>query len=158
MPFCFKNIKWPFVVFIITLLIVVGGFLIPAGNRLSKIQIAESQSDMHLRAISRLVLSHEKEHGGIVPKNMGELIPDGRMDLLSLFYAPNADKSQKPTDRLTNKALLDEYSDYALASDSNTNIVAFEKPGLWSDGSVAVCFRDLTVQRMNVSRFKVLLK
>ena len=85
-------------------------------------------------------------------------MPDDRTDLLSVFYAPTAGKSQKPTGWLTNKAILDKYSDYALALHPNSNIVAFEKLGLWSDGSVAVCFTNLSVKRMSTSDFKALLK
>ena len=146
------NTNWLYL--IILLLVAAGGFLIPAGNHLSKIQIAQHQSDVQLREIARLVLAYENENGGNTPKIISDIVPDDRTDLLCLFYAPNASTSQKPADRLTNRALLAQYSDFCLPLNVNTNILAFEKPGLWLDGSIAICFRDLSIVRTNASQLE----
>lgn len=92
-----------------------------------------------------------------MPRSLSELVPDDRTDLLSAFYAPNEPKPQKPADWLTNKAILDEYSDYALPLHPNSDIIAFEKNGLWPDGTIAVCFTNLSVERMSTSNFEALL-
>jgi hypothetical protein len=154
MSFNLANVKW---LCVVVLLIVVAGFLVPAGNHLSKVQIAQHQSDSQLKGISQLVLVYEKEHGGNAPRKMSDIIPDDRTNLLCMFHAPNIAKSQKHIDLLTSKASLDEYSDYGLPLNKKTNLLAFENPGLWSDGSIAVCFRDLSISRMNASNFNSLM-
>jgi hypothetical protein len=111
-------------------------------------QIQQLQSDTQLKGIARLVLSYEREHKR-PPKRMSEIVPTGRTDLLEIFYAPNR--------WLTNQALLEEFSDYGFSSYQKTGILAFEKPSLWLDSTVAVCFTNLDVKRIHITRFKELL-
>jgi hypothetical protein len=129
----------------------------PLGHRLSKTQIEQFQSNSQLKGIAGLVLDYESKHGGKAPSNLNQLVPDDRTDLLSTFCAPNDSKSQKPIGWSTNKANLDEWSDYALPSQPNDGIVAFEKGELWPDRTVAVCFTNITVERMSISNFEALL-
>ncbi len=156
MSFLRRNAAWTLISFAL-LVIILFACLKPAGNRLSKIQIRQYQSDTQLKGITKLVLDYESKHGGM-PRNLSELVPDDRTDLLSIFYAPNETLSQKPVSCSTNKAILEQYSDYALSLHSNSDIVAFEKTGLWPDGSVAVCLTNLSVERISASAFKSLLK
>jgi hypothetical protein len=86
-----------------------------------------------------------------------ELVPDDRIELLSVFYAPNVPESARPTGWSTNTVMLDKFSDYVLSSNANSTVVVFEKPGLWRDGTVAVCFTNLSVTRMSTQAFKELL-
>lgn len=151
-----KNIKW-FLVSIALAIIVIVVFFQPPGNRLSATQVRQLQSDTQLKGIAQLVLAYESKHGGNVPQSLSELVPDDRTDLLSIFYTPNAAESPKPAGWSTNKMILDKSSDYALPSHPKAGIVAFEKRGLWPDGTVAVCFTNLSVERMTVSNFEALL-
>lgn len=131
--------------------------LLPPGNHLSKTQIEQLQSNKQLKGIARLVLAYESEHEGNVPQNLSELVPDDRTDLLSIFCAPNGAQSRKPAGWSTNKATLDKWSDYALPSHPKAGVVAFEESGLWPDGTVAVCFTNLSVERLSVLNFEALL-
>lgn len=56
-----------------------------------------------------------------------------------------------------NSLILDEWSDYGIASHADSAIVAFEKSGLWPDKTVSVCFRNLRVERMSISDFEALI-
>jgi len=120
-------------------------------------QIKQLQSNTQLKGISELVLAYRSKNGGNMPRSLSELVPDDQTDRLSVFFAPNEPQLQKPAGWLTNKTILDESSDYALPLHPNSNIVAFEKLGLWPDGTVAICFTNLSVKRMNASDFKTLL-
>jgi hypothetical protein len=151
-----QKAKWLLVI-VALLIVVIVVFLRPAGNRLSPTQIRQFQSDTQLKSIARLVLAYESKHGGNAPRNLSDLVPDDRTDLLSIFYAPNTTKSPKPVGWSTNKMILDKSSDYALSPHPNSDIVAFEKSGLWPDGTVAVCFTNLSVERMSTSNFEALL-
>jgi len=150
---CKGSLKWLLLLGILSMAVLL---LLPPGNRLSKIQLEQLQSDTQLKGIARLVLTYESRHGGNMPRSMSELVSDDRTDLLSIFYAPNAAESAKPIGWSTNKMILDKLSDYALPSHPGSDIVAFEKSGLWPDATVAVCFANLSVKRMSTSAFKAL--
>lgn len=145
--------KWIFLAFAIVFLFAVG-FLVPAGNRLSRTQILQFQSETQLKGISQLALNYKKEHLGNVPVSLSELLPEDDTNLLKILYIP---KSPKSLDQLTNKSTLDMYADYSLSSSSNLSIVAYEKADLWSDNSVAVCYTNLDVERMSLQNFNALL-
>lgn len=147
-------LKW---VLLITILSAVVLLLLPPGNRLSKIQIEQFQSDTQLKGIARLVFTYKSQHRGNLPPSLSELVPNDRTDLLNIFYAPNAPESARPAGWSTNKIILDKLSDYSLPWHLSSDVVAFEKRGLWTDGTVAVCFTNLSVVRMSSSNFEVLL-
>jgi hypothetical protein len=152
---CFNGmLKW---LILLVILLVAVLLLLPAGNRLSKIQMKQFQSDTQLKGIARLVLAYERQHGGKMPQSLSELVSDDRTDLLGVFYAPNTAQSAKPAGWSVNKMILDKSSDYALPSHPNSDIVAFEKSGLWSDGTIAVCFTNLSVERLSTANFEALL-
>jgi hypothetical protein len=130
--------------------------IVPAGNRLSKTQIEEMQSDTQLKGIATLVLAYKNQHGGAMPPSLSELAWNN--DILSTFYAPNKAESMKPIGWSTDASNLDKSFDYAVPPNPHSDIVAFEKGGLWPDGTVAVCFTNLNVERMSEKVFKTLLK
>lgn len=152
MSLLFKKAKWPLIV--VAALILAACLLRPAGKSLSVMQIKQHQSDTQLKGISELVLAYENEHEWVAPQHLSELVPSNRNDLLDIFYAPNRPESDRPVSWSTNKLMLDSYSDYVLALHANSSVVASEKSGLWPDGSVAVCFTNLTVKRMSISDYK----
>lgn len=96
-------LKW---VLLITILSAVVLLLLPPGNRLSKIQIEQFQSDTQLKGIARLVFTYKSQHRGNLPPSLSELVPNDRTDLLNIFYAPNAPESARPAGWSTNKIIL----------------------------------------------------
>lgn len=131
MAFASCKYKW---LLIVTVSIFVGLFslMIPAGNRLSETQVRQAKSVVQLRGLSKLVLNYKNSHGGVAPSSLCDLTPEDRI-------------------------LLRESTNYALPLTPNTNILAFEISGLWQDGSVAVCFHDLSVKRIKGKDLKALL-
>ena len=116
-------------------------------------EMRQFKSNIQLREISQLVIMYKSAHSGNAPTNLSELVPNHRTDLISLFHAPNQLMAQVPTHLSTNKTALNQTSDYCVSLDVNTGIVAYERPELWSDGSVAVCYTNLDVKRMKISEF-----
>jgi len=139
---------------VIVILAIAVLLILPPGNRLSKEQMQQLQSDRQLKGIANLVLMYEELHAGSRPRHMSELVPSNRSDLITIFYAPSRLPEQRPVGWQTNSALLDDSSDYGIASYSNTEILAFEKPSLWSDGTAAVCLTNLDVIRTNIADLK----
>ena len=117
----------------------------PPRNGLTKIQIAQGQSDIQLVSIGKLVLDYRNKHQGNSPERWSEILPNDEPE------------SEKPS-RLIDSYVLDPSANYELSSKSNSGILIFEKSGLWSDGSVAVCFDNLTVKRLTQAEFDVLNK
>jgi hypothetical protein len=156
MSFFLQKTKLLLVSIALAIIVIVVFFQLP-GNRLSATQIKQIQSDRQLKGIARLVLAYESKHGGTMPRSLSELIPDDKTDFLTIFYAPSIARSPKPVGWSTNKMILDKSSDYALPSHPKAGVVAFEKSGLWPDGTVAVCFTNLSVERMSTSNFEALL-
>jgi len=136
------------------LMAVLMGIILPAGNGLSKTQIAQQESETTLLGLSDFVLRYESEHNGRWPQGLADLLPyvDGDIEV---FYIRGKPESQRPADWLTNKARLDEYADYALPHDSSSGVLAFEKPGLWPDGTIAVGYIDGKVGRISARDFMV---
>jgi hypothetical protein len=151
-----RPINWP----VVTIAIVVATLalvIVPAGNRLSRTEKLQYQSDRQLKSIGILVPSFRtKFHKQ--PGHLSEIVPSDRTDLQETFYGPNRSKAQRPIDWSRNTLSIDAYSDYAVSAKTNTGILAFEKPGIWKDGTVAVCFTNLSVVRMRGTAFEKLLK
>ena len=115
----------------------------PGGNGLSKAQIGQAQSDTQLSAIGKLILDYRKMHDGKSPEKLSEVV--------SVNASPN------PA-RLIDGYVLNPSADYLLPSSPSSSVLVSEKPGLWSDGSIAVCFDDLTVKRLTPAEFDALGK
>ena len=138
-------------VILIFILFMVFRYMFPEGNALSKMQIAQFQSEHNLRSLSLLVLKYKKEHHGIDPQSLTGLIVylEGSLEL---FNAPG---SRHPLS--VNQSIapdkIDEYSAYKIARNPNVNIVAFEKSGLWMDDSIAVAYTNGIVKRLPKNEF-----
>lgn len=130
----------------------------PAGRSLSREQILQSQSDVQLKGISKLVLDFEASHESRAPRHLSDIVPDNRSDLLEIFYAPGEQTNHKPSGWSTNKELIDLYSDYVLEPYGKSTVIVHEKPGHWPDNTIGVIFSNLTVVRINASNLDLLLK
>jgi hypothetical protein len=119
-------------------------FFRPPGNGLTRTQIAQIQSDIQLEGVAKLILDYRGKHGGTSPQQLSEIVPKDKLE------------SQKSGNRLIDHYVLNPVADYGLPLKSNSSILVFEKPGLWSDGSVAVCYSNLTVKRLTVTEFSAL--
>lgn len=157
----FKKFKWfllsPLILYVLVALI----FFPPIPSRIGGIKTIalESQSLNHLRVMGQLILDYRSNHGWESPERLSEIVPDDQLDsYLVMFYIPNKPPSEKPANRLTDKHLLDTSCDYMLPAKANSGILVSEKPGLWSDNMVGVCFDDLTVRRLKRAEFDALGK
>jgi hypothetical protein len=130
--------------------------IVPAGDRLSKTQKLQYQSDLQLKSIGILILSF-KTNFHANPRQMSQIVPPDRIDLLPTFYAPNRAEGQRPSDWQKNRLDIDLYSDYAIPTKTDTAILVFEKPGTWKDGTVAGCMTNLRVTRMSIADFTNLI-
>jgi len=108
-------------------------YLGPKSNTLTPTQISQHESEHgELYSIGYLVVKYKSSHDGKAPTRISEL------------------------------ASYDDYNNawpnaYTLPSRPNSSdIIAFEKPGLWSDGTVAVCYTDLTIKRLTLAEFSAL--
>ncbi len=150
--FSCKEEKW----FALILLVIIAvGFLIivPAGDTMSKKRKLQAQSECQLRSIGLLVQSFRTNvHTEL--SRLSQIVPDGRIDLLPIFYAPNRPGEQRPRDWRTDRSEIDLFSDYAVPTNANSSILVFEKPGMWDDGTVAACVTNLTVVRMRIPEFE----
>jgi hypothetical protein len=161
MKLCFNSIfkfigrKWIWFSLILGI-IIIAGMIVPAGDRLSKTQKLQYQSDLQLKSIGILALSF-KTNFHSDPRQLSQIVPAGRVDLLPTFYAPNGAEGKRPSDWQTSKLDIDLYSDYAIPTKTNTAVLVFEKPGTWEDGTVAVCMTNLIVTRMRITDFNSLI-
>jgi hypothetical protein len=148
--------EWKCFGIIFGIIVLIAGMIVPSGNRLSKTEKLQYQSELQLKSIGTLVLSF-KTNFHTDPKQLIQIVPPDRLDLLPTFYAPNKTEGQRPSDWQTNRLDIDSYSDYALPTKTNTGILAFEKSGTWKDETVAVCMTNLSVVRMRIADFKNLI-
>jgi hypothetical protein len=147
MRFALRHFKLVLLILILSIAVLL---IQPLGNRFSKEQIQQFQSERQLQGIATLVLAYEEFHAGSRPSRMSELVSSKRSDLIATFYAPNDIPEHRPVGWETNNVLLDAFSDYRIAY-SNIDIVAFERPHLWPDETMAVCLINLDVIRTNIS-------
>lgn len=140
------------------LLAAVAVWLLPPGRSLSPIQVQQRRSDSSLREMATLMLLYKNDHGGKLPQSISALVSDNRINLIKIFQAPHALTSVRPVHQLSNESVIEEFSRFAWPSVPGSKIMAFEKEGSWPDGTVAVCFKDLSVRRMDVSAFGALLE
>jgi hypothetical protein len=110
-------------------------FLGPTSNTLRPTQIKQYESEHgELLKIGQLVADYKSKHQGRPPQQLRDLASYDTY----------------------NEAWLNGY-DLPLSS-NNSHVLAFEKPGLWQDGTIAVCFDDLTVKRLKRAKFDALSK
>lgn len=154
--FSCKEEKW----FALILLVIIAlGLLIlvPAGDTMSKTRKLQIQSEHQLRSIGLLVQSFRTNYQA-EPSRLTQIVPNDRIDLLPIFYAPNRSGEQRLRDWRANRSEIDLYSDYAVPIKTNSSVLVFEKPGIWDDGTVAVCLINLTVVRMRIAEFERLVR
>ena len=148
--------KW-FTVILVVIIVGLLSIIKPAGDRFSTMQKLQHASDLQLKSIGILILSFETNYH-TVPQKLSQIVPSNRLDLLPTFYAPGRAESRRPSDWRTNELDIDLYSDYAFPTQTDTAILAFEKPGIWKDGTVSVCTTNLSVVRMGVTNFNNAIK
>ena len=127
-------------------------------RHLSDLKIQQLRSVNHLRGIASLILDYRQRHGGRSPTQLSQLLEGNDLSSIQVFYSPNWTKSVRPADWSTNKDRIDSSGNYSLAMNSELGIIAFEKPGLWPDGSVAVAFADGHVARFSFSKYLCLFR
>jgi hypothetical protein len=133
-------------VFFITFVIVVVIWMsIKPEKKPSKMRVQQMRSNITLRALAEQVLTHRQTYPENVPLMLRDLNIHGKTDMFKVF---NGRQDWKPEGWSTNNALVDIYSDYAICLNPDIGIIVFEKPGLWPDGSVAVCFTNLIKVRV----------
>lgn len=147
--------RWFAIILVITLLAVFA-VIRPGGNRLSTTQKWQYQSELQLKSIACLDLAFTTNFHA-EPRQLSQLVPSDRIDLIPTFYAPNRPDEKRPLGWQTNRLGIDLYSDYAIPTRTHSTILVFEKPGLWFDGTVAVCLTNLKVVRIPLARFEALL-
>lgn len=154
LPIC-REWKWLTIILAI-LLFAAFAMIRPAGDRLSKTQRLQHQSELQLKSIGLLELTF-KTNFHAEPRQLSQIVSPDCIDLLPTFYAPNTVKEQRPSGWRTNILDIDLHSDYAIPTKTGSTILVFEKPGLWDDGTVAVCLTNLRVVRMPMTEFNTLL-
>ena len=137
--------------------------LFPAGNRLTSLEIKQSMSNRKLSAFSKWMLSNQKI-GTNTDKYGIEFSAEEKLILL------NATLKDSPC---TNGNFvgchldLDVFSNYVVYSNEQicvsifgerNTVIAYEKPGLWNDYTIAVYFDKTGVIRMQQSTFEEMLK
>jgi len=155
--------------------VIVIGFLLTSrscfwrsGYALSETKRRQKQSDRQLGIIAKRILKYKDMHCGKLPMSLGELIGEEiNNDQLWVFHAPIKETGKISVGSMTNNSSHDVKFDYVIATNIepkiifiSTNlesyVVAYEKPGLWADDTVAVYFKDVGCLRMRNSDFKEL--
>jgi len=116
------------------------------------IKAEQNESNDYLRNISELILDYKNEHKGNSPISLNELISENRFNDLRSFYLFYCKIQKQEPEQFDNKGIIDKF--YQLAA--RPGILAMEKPGLWPDGSVAICYDNLTVKRLTRAEFEAL--
>lgn len=110
----------------------------------SKTRILQMQSEYQLRQISEWIFMYMNKHQGVPPKSFSDLFRDhDSTEVGSYLQVLNTDQFWKPSGWETNRFLVDIYSDYIICVNTNHCILAFERPGIWPDETVAICFTNL---------------
>ena len=155
-----KQYRWWLI--LLAIIVLVWPFLLFSHSE--PIKAMQTESLYNLRGISEQILNYKSAHKGSPPPSLSELVPDslngnGNFDLRK-FNLQYRHFFKKPTDQYDDNDIakdtdiVDRY--YVLSAIPNT--LAYEKPGMWADGSVAVCFDDLTVKRLTSAEFNALGK
>ena len=145
------------VIVAIVIYLIVRSFPLPAGNKLTDIQRLQALSEHQLWVIKDAILEYKNNYGKL-PRDLYDLITDKSFnyndsDFLKICYAPNKAQSLRPSGWKTDKELLKSNADYIIPSSLNKGVLVYEKPGLWPDGTVAVCFNNLIIKRLSSNEF-----
>ena len=138
--FCCRRKVW-----LITIAIVVLMWMsIKPPQKPSKMRILQMRSEITLRSLAEHVLAYKQTHSGKAPRMLSDLGVHGQPEKVDMFQVYNGRQNWKTDGWATNKTLVDIYADYVICQNLDIGIIVFERPGLWPDGSVAVCFTNLT--------------
>lgn len=155
--------KWLFLLSLAIVSIVGSCVLFPARNRLTSLEIKQSLSNRKLSAFSKWVLANHKNSEYTVT----ESIMLSRDDIEILRNATLKSSICANDDLLDCEIRFDMFSDYVVHSnrqicvsvfENDNNLIAYEKPGLWHDDTIAVFFNKLGVIRMQQSTFEEILE
>ena len=128
---------WGFIIFGVLLYWEYGDVQTP---HLSHTQIKQRESNTRLESIARKVKAYMKEHDGQKPINLTCILnPDEKtVDVQMIFRAPGHPVPVSERVITNDLSILEKYADYVLPTNTITDILVHEKPGLWDDGTVAV--------------------
>ena len=142
---------------LLILLFLLSAILFPAYPKLSLLRTKQNESNVKLEGIGRLVLSYIKTHNGALPQKLSDVLPQNTYYDLDMFQVSEVMKRRSITEHITNISLIDQHADFMFPAKANSGILVFEKPWLWSDGSVAACYKDLTIKRLTSEDFSALM-
>lgn len=116
----------------------------PGESELSLVKRAQKQSSKQLVQFGQMILNYKLSHGGASPLQVSDLFSNDVVEYeRSIHRSPDAFVSNP-------------IFSFSLPSNQKSHVLIFEKPGLWSDGSIGVCFDDLTVKRLSPAEFAAL--
>jgi hypothetical protein len=118
----------------------------PRSDEEPTVELAQKETDMELANFGQMILDYRKEHGGKSPVQVSEL-----------FAADEVDK-QNTRHHVIDTYVKDPIDSFRLPTNSKSDVLIYERPGLWSDGTIAVCFSNLTVNRFTLVQFEALYK
>lgn len=162
--FCLINLL------VVVLLLISRSCFWRGGYTRSEMQMRQDQSERQLRIISKWILHYKDMHCGKLPTSLSELMGEEmNHGQLWVFHAPIKGTSRHLVGSMTNNLSFNINSDYAIATNIepkriviSTNlesyVVAYEKPGLWADETVAVYFKDVGSLRLRNADAKELLE
>jgi hypothetical protein len=147
------------VLFGLCFICILSSIILPSGNAYSVEQVREIKSDNNVKNIVWMVLKYEKANGGKMPATMKDVAgySDGMFD----YFYPPIPTFPTPIDSMTNIDVINTHTtyclvykqsaniptraihanrysvhEYVLVHPPNTKILVYEKPGLWSDGTI----------------------
>lgn len=127
--------------------------LFPAGNTLSSKRKEMLKSKQTLEMLGGLVLQYRKTHSGNNPEKISDILPEGAYYDLSMFKVKDAGMGLESDSAENRLVAIDQNSDFLLPKSKTSMFLVHERPGLWEDGSVAVCYVDLSVRRLTSREF-----
>lgn len=111
-------------------------------KRSSRMQLGQFESANTVRGLGEMLVEYQSQHKGKAQKWTDVLSSTSEMTP-ALLMCRYFDQNWKPANWMKNPADIDIFSDYILAPSNSKGILVFERPYLWSDNSVAVCFTNL---------------
>jgi len=117
-------------------------------------EVRQITSDNNVKSIVWFALKYQQAQNGKMPETMNDVARYSGGDF-EIFYS-RLPTFPTPSDSLTNIDAINANTSYCLVHKPNSKVLAYEKPGLWSDGTVAVGLSDLTVKRLSAKEFSAL--
>jgi hypothetical protein len=118
----------------------------PSFARMDRIRVAQDNNDQLLHFYGQRILDYRKAHGGASPPQITELLNSDEIN------------DQKDRQHAIDTVVEDPMHSFELPKNAASHVLVYEKPGMWTDGTVGVCFDDLTVKRLTQAQFDDLAK